>query len=108
MMIGIVSRLTDQKGFDLVAYKIEELCNGGCQVVVLGTGDEKYNYKDRTTDGGVRRVNFVNNYYKQGAVSKNMKIFSDIMLGSILTDSRHKFTFQMIWHVKFMRQVTHF
>lgn len=35
-----------------------------------------YNYKDRTTDGGVRRVNFVNNYYKQGAVSKNMKIFS--------------------------------
>lgn len=42
MMIGIVSRLTDQKGFDLVAYKIEELCNGGAQVVVLGTGDEKY------------------------------------------------------------------
>ena len=35
-----------------------------------------YNYKDRTTDGGVRKVNFVNNYYKQGAVSKNMKIFS--------------------------------
>lgn len=42
MMIGIVSRLTDQKGFDLVAYKIEELCNGGAQIVVLGTGDEKY------------------------------------------------------------------
>lgn len=42
MMIGVVSRLTDQKGFDLVAYKIEELCNGGAQVVVLGTGDEKY------------------------------------------------------------------
>lgn len=35
-----------------------------------------YNFRDRTTDGGVRRVNFVNNYYKQGAVSKNMKIFS--------------------------------
>ena len=42
MLIGIVSRLTDQKGFDLVAYKIEELCNGGAQIVVLGTGDEKY------------------------------------------------------------------
>lgn len=42
MMIGVVSRLTDQKGFDLMAYKIEELCNGGAQVVVLGTGDEKY------------------------------------------------------------------
>ena len=42
MMIGIVSRLTDQKGFDLVAYKLEELCSGGAQIVVLGTGDEKY------------------------------------------------------------------
>ncbi len=28
-----------------------------------------YNWKDRTTDGGVRRLNFVNNYYKAGAVS---------------------------------------
>ena len=42
MMIGVVSRLTDQKGFDLVAYKMEQLCEGGAQVVVLGTGDEKY------------------------------------------------------------------
>ena len=42
MMIGIVSRLTDQKGFDLVAYKIEQLCEGGAQIVVLGTGEEKY------------------------------------------------------------------
>jgi starch synthase len=42
MMVGIVSRLTDQKGFDLVAYKMEQLCAGGLQVVVLGTGDEKY------------------------------------------------------------------
>lgn len=41
-MVGIVSRLTDQKGFDLVAYKLEELCSGGMQVVVLGTGEEKY------------------------------------------------------------------
>lgn len=42
MMIGIVSRLTDQKGFDLAAYKIEELCGGGAQIVILGTGEEKY------------------------------------------------------------------
>ncbi len=28
-----------------------------------------YNWKDRTTDGGVHRLNFVNNYYKAGAVS---------------------------------------
>ena len=43
MLVGIVSRLTDQKGFDLIAYKLEELCqNGGCQLVILGTGEEKY------------------------------------------------------------------
>ena len=42
MMIGIVSRLTDQKGFDLVAHEIEQLCNGGAQIMILGTGDEQY------------------------------------------------------------------
>ena len=42
IMIGVVSRLTDQKGFDLVAYKLEELCAADVQIVVLGTGDEKY------------------------------------------------------------------
>ena len=41
-MIGIVSRLTDQKGFDLVAYVMEQLCTEDVQLVVLGTGDEKY------------------------------------------------------------------
>lgn len=42
MMIGVVSRLTDQKGFDLIAYMMEELCQDDIQLVVLGTGDEKY------------------------------------------------------------------
>lgn len=42
MMIGIVSRLTDQKGFDLIAYMMDELCNDNIQLVVLGTGDTKY------------------------------------------------------------------
>ncbi len=36
-----------------------------------------YNWRDRTTDGGVRRLNFVNNYYKAGASSNtNMHIVS--------------------------------
>lgn len=42
MMIGIVSRLTDQKGFDLIQYVMEELCSDEIQLVVLGTGDEQY------------------------------------------------------------------
>ncbi len=41
-MVGIVSRLTDQKGFDLVASALDEMCKGGMQIVILGTGDEKY------------------------------------------------------------------
>ncbi|MCR5398037.1 MAG: glycogen synthase GlgA [Lachnospiraceae bacterium] len=42
MMIGIVSRLTDQKGFDLIAYVMDELCQDKVQIVVLGTGEERY------------------------------------------------------------------
>ena len=42
MMIGIVSRLTDQKGFDLIAYVMDELCQDAVQIVALGTGEERY------------------------------------------------------------------
>ncbi len=41
-MVGIVSRLTDQKGLDLIQGVIDELCSDDMQLVVLGTGDEKY------------------------------------------------------------------
>jgi len=42
MMIGVVSRLTDQKGFDLIAYVMDELCKDDIQLVILGTGEEQY------------------------------------------------------------------
>lgn len=42
MMIGVVSRLTDQKGFDLISYVMDELCQDAVQLVVLGTGAEQY------------------------------------------------------------------
>ena len=42
MMIGLVSRLTDQKGLDLIAYVMDELCQDDIQFVVLGTGEERY------------------------------------------------------------------
>ncbi|MBQ6833346.1 MAG: glycogen synthase GlgA [Lachnospiraceae bacterium] len=41
-VIGVVSRLTDQKGFDLIQAVMEEICTEDVQLVVLGTGDEKY------------------------------------------------------------------
>ena len=42
MMVGIISRLTDQKGFDLINEAMEELIQEGIQLVVLGTGEWKY------------------------------------------------------------------
>lgn len=42
MMIGIVSRMTDQKGFDLIQRVLEELMTDEFQLVVLGTGEWSY------------------------------------------------------------------
>jgi starch synthase len=41
-VIGIVSRFADQKGFDLIAEKALELMKEDVSVVVLGTGERKY------------------------------------------------------------------
>ncbi|HEV2196394.1 MAG TPA: glycogen synthase GlgA [Candidatus Acidoferrum sp.] len=41
-VIGIVSRFADQKGFDLIAEKAHELMKEDLMLVVLGTGDKKY------------------------------------------------------------------
>ena len=41
-LIGIVSRMTSQKGFDLIAYIMDELCQDNVQLMVLGTGEEQY------------------------------------------------------------------
>jgi starch synthase len=41
-LLGIISRLADQKGFDLLADAGERMIASGCQLAVLGTGDGKY------------------------------------------------------------------
>ena len=41
-LIGIVSRLVDQKGFDLIEESIQEIMALNLQLAVLGTGQEKY------------------------------------------------------------------
>ena len=41
-LIGIVSRFADQKGFDLIAERAHELMQENMNLVVLGTGDRKY------------------------------------------------------------------
>ncbi len=42
MMYGIISRLTDQKGFDLIRNVLNDLVQDGAQIVVLGTGERQY------------------------------------------------------------------
>ena len=42
MVIGLISRLTDQKGLDLVDAIFPQLIDGNTQVVILGTGDQRY------------------------------------------------------------------
>lgn len=42
-VLGIVSRMTNQKGFDLVSYIMDELLyTENVQLVVLGTGEDRY------------------------------------------------------------------
>ena len=57
-MIGLVSRLTDQKGMDLIDCVMEQICSEDVQFVILGTGDQRYEnmfryfewkYKDRVS-----------------------------------------------------------
>ncbi|MEI6832130.1 MAG: glycogen synthase GlgA [Candidatus Omnitrophota bacterium] len=41
-VLGIVSRLAQQKGLDILAEGLDEICSLGVQLVILGTGDLKY------------------------------------------------------------------
>jgi len=41
-LISIISRLVDQKGFDLIGAKIEKIMQLDIGLILLGTGDQKY------------------------------------------------------------------
>jgi starch synthase len=41
-VISIISRLVEQKGFDLISVAMEELLSKDIQLVVLGTGDSRF------------------------------------------------------------------
>ena len=64
-MIGIVSRLTDQKGFDLIAYVMDQLCSEDVQLVILGTGEEKYENMFRHFDWKYNDRVSANIYYSE-------------------------------------------
>ena len=70
MMIGIVSRLTDQKGFDLIAYVMDELCQDDVQLVILGTGEERYENMFRHFDWKYNDKVSANIYYSDALSHK--------------------------------------
>lgn len=41
-VVGLISRLTNQKGLDLVNAIVPQMMDGNTQIVVLGTGDKQY------------------------------------------------------------------
>jgi len=41
-LVGMVTRLTEQKGFDLIAAAVDRLFSRNIQMIILGAGDQKY------------------------------------------------------------------
>ncbi|MFA6431558.1 MAG: glycogen synthase GlgA [Candidatus Margulisiibacteriota bacterium] len=41
-IIGMITRLADQKGFDILAEALDQIMHEQCQLIILGTGDQKY------------------------------------------------------------------
>ena len=41
-LLGIISRLTDSKGFDILGEVIDHILDLGVQLVLMGTGDQHY------------------------------------------------------------------
>ncbi len=69
-MLGVVSRLTDQKGFDLIAYIMDELCQMDVQIVVLGTGEDRYENMFRHFDWKDGNKVSANIYYSEAMSHK--------------------------------------
>ena len=64
-LLGIVSRLTDQKGFDLIAYMMERMCQQDIQFVVLGTGEPRYEDMFRYFAGKYPHLVAANIFYSE-------------------------------------------
>ncbi len=69
-MIGLVSRLTDQKGLDLIECVMDEICTEDVQFVILGTGDEKYENMFRHYDWKYGDRVSANIYYSEAMSHK--------------------------------------
>jgi len=77
-LIVMVTRLTDQKGLDLVLHIMRELLMEKVQVAVLGTGDEKYEDAFAALDAEFENFRALIKFDR--ALSKRMYASADIFL----------------------------
>ena len=70
MVIGLISRLTNQKGLDLVNDVIPGLIDGNTQVVILGTGDPQYEDSFRYYENAYKGQVCSNIMYDEGRAHK--------------------------------------
>lgn len=78
-VIGIISRLTNQKGLDLVDAMMNEICQDGVQFIVLGTGDPRYENMFRYYQG-IHPAKVSANIYFSDALSHKMYAGCDAIL----------------------------
>ena len=71
--------MTDQKGFDLIAYVMDEMCQDAVQFVILGTGDERYENMFRHFDWKYHGKVSAQIYYDE-AMSHRIYAASDAFL----------------------------
>ena len=69
-IIALISRLTDQKGLNLVNAILPQLIDGHTQVVVLGTGDRQYEDSFRYYEGAYKGNVCSNIMYDEGRAHK--------------------------------------
>ena len=69
-VIGLISRLTNQKGLDLVNAIIPNLIDGNTQIVVLGTGDAVYEDSFRYYENAYKGSVCSNIMYDEGRAHK--------------------------------------
>lgn len=78
-VISIISRLTDQKGLDLVDRVMNEICSEDIQFVILGTGDSRYENMFRYYEAQYPTKVSANIYYSD-ALSKKIYAGADAIL----------------------------
>ena len=69
-VVGLISRLTNQKGLDLVNSILPLMMDGNTQVVVLGTGDPYYEDSFRYYEGAYKGSVCSNIMYDEGRAHK--------------------------------------